>query len=308
MTAIEIRRQPRRPWRRFGYSMLLAVGIALGVLVLFEDRLIFFPTRYPIGRWNAAAIDSSGRFDIEDCWMTTEDGIRLHAWWCKNQIAAGDTTKPTPRQVLLWFHGNAGNLSDRAEIMFALASIPVDVVIPDYRGYGRSEGNPSEAGLERDAIAVWHFVTGERGIPGRSVVILGESLGGAVAIDLATRVDPGGLIVQSSFTSVPDLAARYYPFVPRLLIRTRFDSLSRIPTVTCPKLFVHSRADEIIPYEHGRRLFEAAAPPKSWYEVAGAGHNEMFWVGGRAYLEEIRRFLDQVAASVRDSVTAPSLR
>ena len=297
MTAIQIRRRPRRPWRRFGWSLLLAVGIATGVLVLFEDHLIYFPTRYPTGRWDTSKIDSSGQFEIEDCWFTAEDGVKLHAWWCKPRNAGVETTKPTPRQVLVWFHGNAGNLSDRAEIMLALASIPVDVVIPDYRGFGRSEGSPSEAGLERDAIAVWQFVTGERGIPAPSVVLLGESLGGAVAIDLATRVDPGGLIVQSSFTSVPDLATHYYPFVPRVLIRTRFDSLSKIPSVTCPKLFVHSPADEIIPYEHGRRLFEAAAPPKTWYEVAGAGHNETFWIGGAAYLEEIKGFLDKIAGS-----------
>jgi fermentation-respiration switch protein FrsA (DUF1100 family) len=195
--------------------------------------------------------------------------------------------------VLLWFHGNAGNLSHRADLMLTLAKTPAQVFIVDYRGYGRSEGRPSEKGLYLDAEAAWRYLTNERKVvPGR-IVLFGDSLGSAVAIDLATRVPAAGLIVQSGFTSARDMAARHFPFVPRPLVRTRMDSLAKIPTVQGPKLFIHSPQDEVVPYELGRRLFEAAGEPKRFLEIPGASHNDTDVVGGHQYFEAIGSFLAQ---------------
>jgi len=196
--------------------------------------------------------------------------------------------------VLLFFHGNAGNLSHRAELLFELATrVPARVFVVGYRGYGRSEGRPSEDGLYRDARGAWRHLTGEDGLPPDRIVIFGKSLGGAVAIDLATEVEPAGLIVESSFTSIPDMAGKHYPFVPKFMVRTQMNSLAKITTISCPKLFIHSKADRVVPYALGRKLYEAAPEPKSFHEVHGAGHNETWLVGGSAYFDAIAGFVAQ---------------
>jgi fermentation-respiration switch protein FrsA (DUF1100 family) len=172
-----------------------------------------------------------------------------------------------------------------------LARIPAQVFIVDYRGYGRSEGKPNESGVYLDARAAWEYLTAERGIAGERIVVFGKSLGGAVAVDLAAEVTPAGLIVQSSFCSVPAMARVHYPFVPGWMVRTKMDSLSKIGAVVCPKLFIHSRNDEIVPIEQGRALFEAAVGEKRFVEIEGASHNETWLVGGDSYRQAIRDFV-----------------
>jgi hypothetical protein len=195
--------------------------------------------------------------------------------------------------VLLFFHGNAGNVAYRYDLLRRLVTIPAQVLAVDYRGYGRSEGMPSEAGLYRDARAAWEFLSAARGVPAERIVIFGKSLGGAPAVDLASQVAPAGLVVQSSFTSIPDIAATLMPLIPRALIRTRMDSLAKIATVRCPKLFIHGSADEIVAYAMGRRLFDAAPGPKRFFDVPGASHNETHVVGGEAYLGALRDFVSE---------------
>ena len=197
--------------------------------------------------------------------------------------------------MLLLFHGNAGNLSDRAGLMLELARLAeADVFVAGYRGYGRCEGRPSEEGLYADARAAWRWLTTVGRYPPDRIVVFGKSLGGAVAVDLATEVDPAGLIVESSFTSIPEMASKHYPFVPAALIRTRMDSSSKIGGIGCPKLFIHSKADEVVPFEFGQRLYEEAVEPKDFFEIEGAGHNETWLVGGSRYFEAIRRFVQSV--------------
>jgi fermentation-respiration switch protein FrsA (DUF1100 family) len=260
-----------------------------GVIVLmavFERSLIYFPTRYPEGFWDTEAVARGSGCTIEDEYFTADDGVHLHGWWCRR--VSGGATDP----VLLFFHGNAGNLSDRAGLAIELARrANAEVFIVGYRGYGRSEGRPDEEGLYLDARAAWRHLTQDGGVDPKRIVLFGKSLGGAVAVDLASRVPAAGLIVESSFTSVPDMARAHYPFVPRFIIRTRMDSLAKIQSVACPKLFIHSRADEVVPYRLGRRLFEAASEPKLFCEVVGAGHNETAIVGGDVYFEAIGDFV-----------------
>jgi fermentation-respiration switch protein FrsA (DUF1100 family) len=182
-----------------------------------------------------------------------------------------------PRALFLYFHGNAGNISHRLDWMLAISDgLRVDVLGIDYRGYGRSQGSPSEAGLYADAEAAWAFATGKLGLPPAKVVVYGKSLGGAPACELAIRHPPGALILQSCFTSIPAMGKHLLPFLPHdLMARHRFDNLAKVPAIAAPKLVIHSREDEVIPFAMGEALAKAAKPPCTWLPMAGAGHNDL---------------------------------
>ena len=276
-------------------SLMLCAGLVI-VITFFEDRFIYYPVKYPGGEWdvsNPPAREGQIVPVIEDCYFTTADGVKLHGWYCSPNRKGGTRLIPVPTQmVLLWFHGNAGNITDRYEMIRALMQAPIRVLIIDYRGYGKSEGSPTERGLCADADAAWLYLSIERAVRPENIIIFGKSLGGAPAIDLATRVQPAGLIVQSSFTSIPAMAGTVIPLFPGMLLRTKMDSINKISRVSCPKLFIHSPADELVPFEMGRRLYAAAAEPKQFYEVPRAPHNSTWMVGGKAYLEEIRSFAE----------------
>jgi fermentation-respiration switch protein FrsA (DUF1100 family) len=272
------------PWLAARVALLAAAGFVAFVM-LFEDRFIYYPARHPEGAWDTSA----AAVKVEDVWFRAEDGVRLHGWYCTPR--GGPDGRAQTRMTLLWFHGNAGNVTSRLGVIERLVDSPAEVFIIDYRGYGRSEGSPSEAGLYADARGAWDYLTIERKIPPSRIVVFGDSLGGAVAIELATRVEPAGLIVQSSFTSIRDMAAEVMPFVPGFLLRTKMDSLGKIARVRAPKLFIHSPADELVPYRFGRQLYDAAPEPKQFHEVRGAGHNETDLVGGRAYFDAISQFV-----------------
>ncbi len=276
--------------------VLVFVGF-LAVLMLLENSFIYFPTRYPDGVWapNKAYLQGRQFPKTEDCWMQSSDGVRIHGWYCVPHVAIGaDEAEEVPADtVILWFHGNAGNLSYRYDLIVMLMTLPAKVLIIDYRGYGRSGGRPSEEGLYRDARAAWDYLLTERGWRPDQIVIFGKSLGGAPAVDLASQVQAAGLIVQSSFTSIPDMAAATMPFVPRFLVRTKMNSIDKIGAVHYPKLFVHGPKDEVVPYRLGRRLFDAAPEPKRFHDVPNAGHNETYIVGGEDYIEAFRKFLEE---------------
>ncbi|HEV7902988.1 MAG TPA: alpha/beta hydrolase [Pyrinomonadaceae bacterium] len=282
-------------WRLARIVVLLSAGFA-GYVMLFEDSFIYFPAKYPAGVWEREQRqprEGEIAARTEDVQLTSADGVRLHGWYCTPQVGRGGALERVEtRRTLLFLHGNAGNISHRYEIIEEFVKLHINVLIIDYRGYGKSEGRPSEEGLYADARAAWDYLTQSRGIPASQIVIFGESLGGAVAIDLATKTQACGLVVQSSFTSIADMAAELLPFVPHFILRTKMDSLSKIEHVTCPKLFIHSQADEIIPYQLGRRLFDAAHAPKQFYEVKNAPHNLTFDIGGAAYYEALRSFIN----------------
>lgn len=282
-------------WRVWRVILIVVVGL-VGLIMMFENSLIYFPSKYPEGYWQA---DNSPVRDgdvvpmIEDCNFETSDGVKLHGWYCTpHRQSNGGLVPVSAEMTLLWFHGNAGNLSHRYEMIRVLMRLPVRVFIIDYRGYGKSEGAPTEQGLYLDARASWDYLVEQRREHPKRIVIFGKSLGGAPAVDLATQVDPAGLIVQSGFTSVADMAAVVLPFLPRAIVRTRMDSLSKIGRVGCQKLFIHSQADEVVPYHLGRRLYEAAPEPKQFHEVKGASHNSTYQVGGASYIDALRSFIE----------------
>jgi hypothetical protein len=248
--------------------------VGAGFVMIAEDSFIYFPAKGSVG-------PSPG----EELTLTASDGVRIHAWWVPH---------PQAGVSVLLFHGNAGNLEDRRDLVRQLREHPANVLAVDYRGYGKSEGKPSEEGLYRDARAAYDWLCAKTP-PGR-IVVLGKSLGGAVAADLASKVPCGGLILQSTFTSTPDMAGRVMPLFPaRLFMRTKYDTLSKVPKIACPKLILHSREDEMIPFEMGEKLYAAAADPKECEWVDEADHNGMIGQLGVKYYRRIGEFLEKIA-------------
>ena len=247
----------------------------------FERANLYFPSRA------LAAHPGSLGLKYEELKLKTEDGASIHGWYVEN--APGSP-------VMLVSHGNAGNIGDRLDKLLLFRKAGASVLFYDYRGYGRSSGTPSEEGTYRDAEAAYRWLTAVKGAPPKRIVFYGESLGCAVAVELALRREAGGLIVESGFTSTEDMARVVFPFLPaRWLIRFRYDSLAKIPRVRCPVLVMHSPQDDIVPFSMGRKLFMAAPEPKTFFELKG-GHNEGFLDTGPAYEHAIRRFLASVAA------------
>lgn len=286
-------------WRIGRVMIMVGLGIWLLIIVpimIYEEKFIYFPMKYPGGLWFVASMQSpKGEISptIEDCNFTAEDGVKLHGWLCTPHRNTDGKIEPVPYEMtLLWFHGNAGNITMRYDLVKALMNIPVRILIIDYRGYGKSEGTPSEEGIYKDARAAWNYLTVERETSPDRIIIFGKSLGGAPAVDLASQVDAAGLIVQSSFSSAAEMSRRMMPFLPRFLLRTKMDSATKIKDVHCPKFFIHSTADEIVPYRLGRKLFDAAPEPKEFYEIKGALHNETYTAGGRNYFEKMRAFVE----------------
>ncbi len=264
-----------------GVTVLVAVVALSGVMALKESSFIYFPSPDEI------ATPARVGVAYDDRWLVTEDGVRIHAWYLPNPDA--------PRTVLD-FHGNGGNLSDRVSLYARWHRMGLAVYAVDYRGYGRSQGTPSEQGLYRDARASWTDLTGALAVPPERIVIAGRSLGSGPAVHLATEVRPAALVLESPMTNIPDMARVVYPFLPvSLLVRSRFDNLRKIPDVTCPVLVIHAEQDEIIPPSMGRRVFEAAHEPKHWALVPG-GHNDFDDVSTDAYVAAWRSFLDSLPA------------
>jgi len=226
--------------------------------------------------------------------LETEDGVRIHGFWLPAQDDAG-TVDENASRAILFLHGNAGNASHRLPNAALLARLGAGVLLLDYRGYGRSEGDPTETGVYADARAGLDHLTGARGLPASRVVLFGRSLGGAVAVELAQGRPLAGVILESAFTSVADMARRMLGFGLGPLTRGRFDSLARIGELRAPLLFFHGDRDEIVPHALGRALYEAAPEPKTFSTIRGAGHNDTVQVGRAPYFEKIRAFLDEVA-------------
>ncbi|NNL45919.1 MAG: alpha/beta hydrolase [Woeseiaceae bacterium] len=219
--------------------------------------------------------------DYQDVAIETADGVTLHGWFI-----AGRTS-----QVLLFFHGNAGNISHRLDSIRQFRDLGLSVFIIDYRGYGQSEGRTTEKGTYSDADAAWRYLTEGRGIVPGDIVIFGRSLGASVASRLASKNRPLALIVESSFTSIPDIAQDLYPWLPaRWLSRLSHATRDYVRDVRCPILVIHSRDDEIIPYRHGQAIFESANEPRTLLAIRGT-HNDAFLRDERAYVEGIRTFL-----------------
>jgi len=276
-----------KPWpvvilRRLAAVLMPALLCVMGI-IMFENKLLYFPAKYPAGFWEPELMG----LRVEDYYFYSEDRTRLHAWYAPARQG---------RVTLLYCHGNAGNLSYAVDHIKGLVRLGVNVLIFDYRGYGRSQGKPDEAGLYKDANAAYQFLmhTG-RGDP-RQLIIYGQSLGGVVAAHLAARQKCAGLIVESSFTSAQDMARELYPWLPvRWLIKSRLDAAAAVGKVRAPVLVLHGTRDRTVPFRLGRRLFERAEEPKFFHGVENADHNDVYVVGGRSYYAKLEEFIFSLA-------------
>ncbi len=264
---------------------LLAPAGAVMFLRWFEHRNVFQPTAT---LW--AGPDALGR-PCEEVWLKTEDGERLLAWYFP-----AAPLSPRREWAILHGHGNGGNLSHRLELFGLLLETGVNLLAFDYRGYGRSTGRPSEAGTYQDVQAAYAWLR-DRGFPATNILAYGESLGGAVVAELAVQQPLGGLVLQSTFTSIADIGAELFPWLPvRWLNRIRYDTLAKLPRVRVPVLVMHGRGDTIVPFHHGERLFAAANEPKRFRELPG-DHNDTVELGRSELLANVTAFLEQLAAS-----------
>jgi pimeloyl-ACP methyl ester carboxylesterase len=268
---------------------ILLLGSAIYAMLclaffVFQPRFVYFPMKA------IAATPAAIGLAYEDLLLDTGDGTSLHGWYLPGRADA---------HTLLFLHGNAGNISHRLDSLRLFNSLGLNILIFDYSGFGQSGGTAGEQQTYDDARVAWNYLTDTRGVAPEQIIVFGRSLGGGVATWLATQRTPAGLILESSFTSVPALAQKFYPVFPvRWLARIRYDNAARLPTVRCPVLIAHSRDDELVPISHGRELFALAKHPKRFLAMVG-GHNNGFMVSGQSYRAGIAGFLAEL-----DSPTA----
>lgn len=260
--------------------VLLSLAIGYFVLLIFmyvlQSQMVYHPQK----KLEYTPQDIGLLF--EDVRFSTEDDLELHGWYIPASNA--DAT-------VLYFHGNAGNISGRLQTIRLLHDLGLNVFIFDYRGYGGSEGSPSEAGTYKDALAAWDHLTSERGLPSSNIVIMGRSLGGSVAAWIAAQKKPAAVIIESTFTSAPNLGAELYSWLPvRHILKYEYNTLENVKQIEVPFFIAHSVDDEIVPYHHGKELFKAANDPKKFVELRGS-HGSGFLDTGDRYRQALHEFL-----------------
>jgi fermentation-respiration switch protein FrsA (DUF1100 family) len=276
--------------RALSYPVFLLAGLIVAVVALrllvprILPRFIYFPQRLAV---DEADPDRWGLPEAEAVRITASDGVTLHGWWL-----------PAPSEercgVAIYLHGNAGSIAGRGGIGREISDAALDVLFLDYRGYGASAGSPSETGFYRDADAAWLHVREERGIAPDRIVLFGESMGGAVAVDLATRRQVGALVLVAPLPGTVPVARALYPWVPDIVldwIAERFDAMARVSGIEAPVLVAQGTADRIIPPGLTRALYDAAPEPKTWYPAEGFGHNDLyddvgFWRAFRTFVRD----------------------
>jgi pimeloyl-ACP methyl ester carboxylesterase len=295
-----------RPVLRIIRSLAVVYLLVMVCMMFLEDSLIFFPSRYPAGNWKPWGLE------FEDAWFQAANGTKLHGWYVPHEKKWADRPKGdspisvdtkigtvpdakigTVPQAILFCHGNAGNVTDRADILETIHNnTDASILIFDYRGYGRSEGKPSEKGVLADARAAREWLAKRENITEKDIVLMGESLGGAVAVDLAARDGAKGLVLISTFSSLPEVAAYHYPFLPvRLMMRTRLDAVGQIANYKGPLFQMHGKIDQIVPFKFGKKLFDAANEPKQLLEFANHDHNDL---PPAEFYEALQKFLQKL--------------
>lgn len=266
------------------FFILIISWLLLSLLLYFyQPKLVFHPL------FEIEATPELISLDYEDLSLATSDGETINAWWIPH---------PEAKANLLFFHGNAGNISHRLDSINIFHQLGLSVLIIDYRGYGKSTGTPSEQGSYIDAETAWDYLTKEKEIPDKDIILFGRSLGGAVATWLAAKQSAAALIIESTFTSIADMGKHYYPYLPTsLLARIEYLSIERIANIKTPILVIHSQSDEIVPYQYGQKLFEKAKTEttneKSFLEIIG-GHNEGYLISGKQYTDGLNRFITDI--------------
>ncbi len=260
-------------------TILLSVYILLSLLLyIFQENFLYFPDSSLVS--NPSAL----QLDYDELYLNSSDGNKIHAWYIEHK---------NPRAHVLFFHGNAGNISHRLDSIKFFHDLGLSTLIIDYQGYGLSEGKASEKGSYDDALAAWDYLTKTKNINPENIIIFGRSLGGGVASWLASEKPSGLVIMESTFSSVAEMGKDIYPYLPvRLLTRIHYNNKERIRHIKTPVLIVHSKTDELIPYKHGRMLYELANEPRRFLEIQG-GHNDGFFLSRDFYKENLDNFIKE---------------
>ena len=275
-------------------SLAVVIGATL-FLMFFEKRLIYYPAR---------GLDATpGDFGLsgEDVTLDVEPGIKVHGWFIPAQ------TQPS-RAVILFSHGNAGNVGDRLDRVRAWRGLNADFFLYDYRGYGRSTGEPDEEGTYRDGRAAYDYLVRTRGIEPSRIILAGESLGCAITVQLATEKPAAGVLLEAPFASISQMAAAIYPFLPvRAFVRTKYDNVAKVASIGKPLLITQGTDDEVIPPSQGQAVFDAAATPKEIWKVARAHHNDVYVAGGDGYRQKLADFIVRVTSATTPSAHGSAL-
>ncbi|MFP4581465.1 MAG: alpha/beta hydrolase, partial [Candidatus Sumerlaeia bacterium] len=269
-------------------GILAVIYVAICLLACsLQHKLTYYPSAYV--EYNPQMVG----LEFENVKLQSKDAngdnpVEIHGWFVPNSDARG---------TMLFLHGNGGNISHRLDSIHQFHKMGLNVFIIDYRGYGRSQGKSYEAGLYGDAHTAWNYLTMNRKIPKEEIVFFGRSLGGAVAAWLAAHLgkkhQPAALILESTFTSLPDVGAKIYPWLPvRLMAREKYPTIDRLQNIKCPILIAHSPDDDLVPYSLSKRLYEAAPEPRQFFEMSG-DHNNGFMEMGEAYTNAIQDFLNK---------------
>jgi fermentation-respiration switch protein FrsA (DUF1100 family) len=263
--------------------LVIAYAAILLLVWLFGDRLIYFPN-YPgrlSGDWHPEGLP------IQEAWLRTADGVKLHSWWIP---AEGE------QFTFLVFHGNAANIANRADLYRFLRNLPANVLAVEYRGYGRSEGQPSEAGIYQDAVAAWEYAVHNFGISPNQLIAFGASMGTAVAVDLAANRDVAGVVLVAPFASSKAVARRVYPFLPGsgFVVPSRFDTGAKLTHVRAPIFIAHCTGDPVLPFALGEEVYRLAPKPKVFLRVEGSCHEEALLMEPVAYRDQLLSFLRQI--------------
>jgi fermentation-respiration switch protein FrsA (DUF1100 family) len=274
----------RGAWVSPAWRLFAIVGLFPLVLCAcrFEDSFIFHPS---------AVIERTPAdvgLNFTDVYFDARDGVRLHGWFLSHAEA---------RSTLIWFHGNAGNISHRVQNLRRLREqAKINIFIFDYRGYGRSQGRASEEGTYLDGEAAVAYVRDKLAIETNRIILFGRSLGAAVAAETASRFDIQALILESPFISIREMARAVLPMLPLgPLLQTRYDVLEKVRRIKTPILILHGDRDEVVPFSHGKAVFDAAPQPKEFYRIANAGHNDTYLIGGDTYFQKLKSFIESTA-------------
>jgi len=262
--------------------LIFFIGIIFGFFFFYikyiQSQSVFFPSK------NIEVTPEKIGLSFSDVYIKTSDNLTIHGWFipCKDS-----------KHTLLFLHGNGGNISHRLEKIRLLYNTGVNIFIIDYRGYGKSESIPTEQGMYKDALAAYFYLVKNLSIDCKNIILYGESLGGVAAVDLSSKREVGGMILEGVFSSGKDIGKELYSFIPKFMFPNVFNSLEKINKASIPKLFIHSKNDEIVPYDLGRKLYEASGEPKLFIEVTG-GHNTSFIDSKKDYLDSITEFIRNI--------------
>ena len=263
-------------------TIALFYSAAMIAIYFAQSSFIYLPN---MPTRNIEASPDDINLSYENIYLSTKDQVKIHAWYIP-----GNTNNKT----ILFMHGNAGNISHRLETIQIYHQLGFNFLIFDYRGFGNSSGSPSEKGTYLDAKAAWDYLINEKNTEPEDIIIVGRSLGGGVASEMAKHSKPAMLVLESTFISMQKISQEHYPFMPtNLIVKHRYDTINKLSDIECPVVVIHSKDDEVVPFSHGKLLYKSANKPKSFIELRG-GHGNGFMLSKMDYISGLKNAFESM--------------